>query len=836
MNNICRPESWTKLNRTVLTVLVLLSPNVSAEHGEGKQPLAQFVGGIDATLQPIVIPSYKSVNIRIDGHLNEAIWNQTQGYDNMTVVQPDVLIRSAHPTMTHLFYTNDGLYVGIRASQPQDTLIARLSSRDKNINRDGTEFYLDTSGKGQYGFFFGVNLGGSLLDGTFLPERQFSNLWDGPWQGAAAKTEFGYSTEMFLPWSMMSMPDGFDDRKMAFAVSRRVAHLDESWQWPALPTSKPTFMSSLQPIQLNDVVPRPQLAFYPFSAMTYDRIEATNKYRIGADIFWRPSTNLQLSTTLNPDFGAVESDDVVVNLTSFETYFSEKRLFFLEGTEVFVTSPRSQSRISSTGTGARSLPNTFFLPPTTLVNTRRIGGPARTPSIPGNTTIPDVQLGQLTELEGAIKMTGQKGQLRYGLMAAFEEDSRFHGTVDESHPTLAAGTPIRVDQEGRDFGVFRIQYEASGKGRKALGLISTITSHVEDEAITHGMDWHYRSTDSKLIWDAQFLFSDVDEQHGSGGFVDLNYIPKQGSMHRFSFDYIDDRLDINDLGFILRNDVITYRYFYSKTNSKHPRFRLRGDGISVSHETNTRGRMVRSSLFYRNSLTFHNRSQLGSVLMFRPAQWDDRTSDENGEYKTKDGGVVEFSYGTDTSKVVSTAFAVSAMAEQLGDISYIGKAGITYKPSDRISFDLDVTYRRTDNWLIHLTGTTMGAYDAKHWSSSLAADLFLTAKQQIRFSLQWAGIQANADNLYQIPENDGALIQLTDGITVPTYDFTISRLTTQLRYRWEIAPLSDLFVVYTRGSNIPNRQDDSFSNLFRDAWTSPIIDTFVVKLRYRFSP
>jgi hypothetical protein len=222
--------------------------------------------------------------------------------------------------------------------------------------------------------------------------------------------------------------------------------------------------------------------------------------------------------------------------------------------------------------------------------------------------------------------------------------------------------------------------------------------------------------------------------------------------------------------------------------------------------------------------------------MFRPAQWDDRTSDENGEYKTKDGGVVEFSYGTDTSKVVSTAFAVSAMAEQLGDISYIGKAGITYKPSDRISFDLDVTYRRTDNWLIHLTGTTMGAYDAKHWSSSLAADLFLTAKQQIRFSLQWAGIQANADNLYQIPENDGALIQLTDGITVPTYDFTISRLTTQLRYRWEIAPLSDLFVVYTRGSNIPNRQDDSFSNLFRDAWTSPIIDTFVVKLRYRFSP
>ena len=101
--------------------------------------------------------------------------------------------------------------------------------------------------------------------------------------------------------------------------------------------------------------------------------------------------------------------------------------------------------------------------------------------------------------------------------------------------------------------------------------------------------------------------------------------------------------------------------------------------------------------------------------------------------------------------------------------------------------------------------------------------------------MQWVGIQADAQNLYRVPDGDGDLIRLTDGIDGSDYDFTISRLTAQLRYRWEVAPLSDLFIVYTRGSNLPNRGDDSFDHLFRDALTEPVVDRLVVKFRYRLS-
>lgn len=783
--------------------------------------------GVNATVEAMEITKLESVDIKVDGKLDEALWATIPAYDNMSVVEPDLLTTPRHATSIKIFYTDEGLYVGVSAQQPTDKLIPRLSSRDGDLNRDGTMLYLDTSGDGVYGFFFGVNLGGSLIDGTLLPERQLSRLWDGAWYGSAATTPDGYSTEMFLPWSMMSMPDGADVRKMAFSVSRKVAYLDEEWQWPALPHSKPRFMSGLQPISLKKVQPKQQLAYYPFSAATVNKMRDETDYRVGMDVFWRPSTNLQLTATLNPDFGTVESDDVVVNLTDYETFFPEKRLFFLEGNDTFVTSPRSQVRSNSRSTTARATPTSYVLAPTTLVNTRRIGGSAPDPNIPEGATIADVELGKPTALAGAAKITGQNGAARYGAMFASEEDTKFYGQD-------ANGDDISLIQEGRDFGVVRFILEDSEQGRRSLGWISTIVSHPEKEAITHGIDAHYLSPNGRFFWDGQLLASDVEGSEGYGGFVDFSYIPKQGDFHRFSLDHFDDQLDVSDFGFIRRNDATTARYSFNRSTSRLESLRRLSNSITFSHEYNSDGQAVRSSIFYRNTMVFNSRDQLTTVAMWRPEQWNDRNSDGNGAYKTDQGGIVEIAYGTATNKPLSASIAANVMTETLGQLSYTAKAGITYKPNDRFSIDLDYSYRRTDHWMVHLAGQTMGAYDAIHIQPKLAMDLFITAKQQLRFSLQWVSIKAQAQNLYQIPLGDGELTALTDGISNPTYDFTISRLTTQLRYRWEIAPLSDLFLVYTRGSNLPNRTRDEFSTLFLDALKDPIVDQFVIKLRYRF--
>ncbi|HEY5647189.1 MAG TPA: hypothetical protein VIS76_14660, partial [Pseudomonadales bacterium] len=107
-------------------------------------------------------------------------------------------------------------------------------------------------------------------------------------------------------------------------------------------------------------------------------------------------------------------------------------------------------------------------------------------------------------------------------------------------------------------------------------------------------------------------------------------------------------------------------------------------------------------------------------------------------------------------------------------------------------------------------------------------------RQQLRFSMQWVGIQAAAQQLYRAPAEGGDLMPIGGPEQAEAADFTISRLAAQLRYRWEIAPLSDLFLVYTRGANLPNRGDDGMSDLFWDALNDPIVDRFVIKLRYRF--
>jgi hypothetical protein len=152
---------------------------------------------------------------------------------------------------------------------------------------------------------------------------------------------------------MMAMPQVDGPREFGFWTNRKVAYLDERWSTPALPFTSARFMSALGTMSFAEAKAGRQLALFPYASYTYDDISGEDEYRAGLDVFWRPSTDLQITATMNPDFGAVESDDVVINLTAFETFFPEKRLFFVEGNEVFITTPRSRPGFSGTPGGAR---------------------------------------------------------------------------------------------------------------------------------------------------------------------------------------------------------------------------------------------------------------------------------------------------------------------------------------------------------------------------------------------------------------------------------------------------------------------------------------------------
>ena len=777
------------------------------------------------------------IEFTLDGELNEPVWAQLPGYDEMRVLEPDTLEEPRHRTVMRYFYTEKALYISMYAEQPPDTLIERLSSRDDYFLRDGLSLTLDTSGAGIYGYWFSVNLGDTLSDGKVAPERQYSSEWDGPWDGRTARHAEGWSAEMVLPWSMMAMPNTEGERNIGLYVSRLVGYLDEKFGFPALPPTGARFMSALQPMALEAVTPQRQLDLYPYISGTHDVNADESEGNVGIDVFWRPSTNLQMSATLNPDFGAVESDDVVINLTSLETFFPEKRLFFLEGNEIFATTPRSRPQITgSRTTGSRRTTQLFTPEPTQVVNTRRIGG-APDVQVPPGVIVPGFELSQPTDLIGAIKATGQVGRVRYGVMGASEDDMELRGFDLD-------GNEVLVDSVGRDFGVARLFYEDVGQSRKSVGYIGTYTKNQSYDAVVHGLDGHYLSGNGKLQLDAQLLASDVDTAQGYGALVDVNYTQRRGLVHTLRLDAQDDKLDINDLGFLRRNDNYGGNYSLSFSKSQGlETLRLFNSSVSASYWENGDGLATRTGAFWRNTFTFKNNFQLRTELDYFPERWDDLESEGNGAYRLDDRWIADLAFGTDASKILSFSGRLGTKQEELSGWTYVTSLGVTYKPNHRFSLDLDLNYQDRDGWLLY-TGvpdhptrnrdfTTYGAQD---FQPRLGVDLFLSARQQFRLSLQWAAIKAEEQERWVLPEDgDGNLVPVIPDEDAPSRDFVINRMTVQLRYRWQIAPLSDLFVVYTRGSNIPGSMiDDDFGELFQDALQNPVVDFLVVKLRYRF--
>lgn len=765
----------------------------------------------------ISIPRFNQseIDIRVDGRLDEKIWASVPYYDQMTVSDPDRGEPGRFRTHTRLLHTESGLYVGVWNEQPPETLLGRLSSRDSFMTRDGYQIVIDTSGEGLYGYWFQVNLGGSLGDGIVLPERNFQRNWDGPWHGAAVATDDGWTLEMFLPWGMMNMPKNDDGpRRMGVYSSRRLGQLNERWSWPYLPFTQPRFMSSLQPIEVVGVNPRREYSVYPYVSASHDGARNESEYKAGIDLFWRPSANLQLNATLNPDFGQVEVDDVVVNFTSFETFFPEKRLFFLENQEIFITSSRGS----------------------TLLHTRRIGSSVNArrgaPDAIAGVSFDSFDANQPVDLDAALKMTGHSGKLRYGLLAAVEADTPLHVTSGEVGPRSVEP----FEAPGREFGVVRLSYEdASRGGRRAFGWMGTVARHPNRRALTQGLDGHIMSVNGKLEVEGQIIYSDVEGSDGFGLLTDFSYSPRRGDRHSLSVDYFDDELNINDVGFLSRNDLLAVDYRFSRRETTFERLRQRDTSISVDGSFNTDERFLGGRVRLRQRWRFNNNARLSASVYYRPEHWDDRDSRDNGDFKRNTRWATGIDWNTDFAKAVVYGLGIDLNQESEGGLSRRYSSQLFLRPSDRLSFGLTANYTQRDAWLIHRGGRNFTTFQSEQWRPSMNMSVYFSARQHVRLQLQWVAIKAVEHELWQVPVDEGSLehVERAPG-TLPD-DFAISDIIIQFRYRWEIAPLSDLFVVYNRGGGLADASvDDSFGSLFSGAFSDPQREFLVVKLRYRF--
>ena len=780
-------------------------------------PLSELTAqdGIAVQLPQITRIEQSDAEITIDGFIDEDVWKDLPVIDGMKVIDPDTLADTPYETHVRFFYTERGIYLSAMNFQPQETLMARMTSRDVRLERDGFVVAIDASGEGLYGFYLRINLGNSLTDATILPERTFNFQWDGPWLARTQALENGWSAEYYIPWSMMPLPQVDDDRKIGIYLERQVGHLQgEAWANPPLPGTVNQFLSAFEKYELKDIEPRRQLTYYPFASGIYDGVRDESTYKVGTEIFWRPTSNSLLSASLNPDFGNVESDDVVVNLTAFEVFFPERRVFFLEGQDVFNTSPRTSSRGGPGG-------------PISLLNTRRIGG-AAIHDVPDEVNVVPTDLSQPSELLGAVKLTGQSGNWRYGTLLASETESQIAGTLDD-------GTQVTLNAVGRDFSIARLLYEdTSSGGRRAIGWMGTNLSHPTIDATAHAVDMHYFSADNRFVIDTQIMHSNVDGKTGNGFLGDVAFRPRRGLQHGLRATYIDDTLDINELGFLTRNDQMNLDYNMFNIESDVPGLRQRTTSLFISNQWNTDGEPVRLGLFLNRGYNTLNNNTYDVSLRYFPERIDDRLGRGTGDFKVEGRYGLNLGFRTNPADKLAFNFDLNLDQDELGPARTGASARFTWRPNDRFSSDLRLDYTDREALLVHKGSGSYTSFESHQWAPRLEMNYFLNAWQQLRFTLQWTALKAFEDRFWQVDSQNLDFLQPVAKSDEDSDNFTISRLTFQARYRWEIAPLSDLFVVYTRGSNLPTDSFETFQDLLVQSWTDTIVDTLAIKLRYRF--
>jgi hypothetical protein len=303
---------------------------------------------------------------------------------------------------------------------------------------------------------------------------------------------------------------------------------------------------------------------------------------------------------------------------------------------------------------------------------------------------------------------------------------------------------------------------------------------------------------------------------------------------RVGLEYFDDKVNLNDLGFLSRNNHWQARASHQRTASnlgfaRQNRFDIRG---SVMH--NLDGQLVQAGVFISDQLTLHSLHRLRFNFAYRPEQYDDLNSFGNGTYRITDAVSATLGFTSDATRPLSVSVEAGTLGEDQGGQSWQATLGFDWRPSDAIKFGLKLNYQDRDGWLLHTEDRNMTTFQAEQLGPTLDGEYFISAKQQIRLSLQWVGIRAREDRFYRIPDEPGDLMEVGKP-PGPSDDFSLSRLSFQARYRWEIAPLSDLFVVYTRlADQSGTLLDEDFGTLFENAWNNPIGDLFIVKLRYRF--
>ncbi len=733
-------------------------------------------------LSAVFISSDVMSAIVLDGVLNDSEWQRAQKFDQLITVEPYSLSKSEYLSEVLVFSDKNGIYFGIKNSQPADTRNNDTSPRDMNMTSDKNNIVIDFDGNGHSAYAFEVGSAGSIRDGIWNNENNYSSEWDGNWQARTSNNSSAWIVEIHIPWDIVSMKKNDQNmRTVKWYFSRSVAHNNQVYANVATVGSRQGFLTDFTALQIQDFVAS-SYQVYGYATARQDFLQKQVTSDIGVDLFWKSGGGQQLSVTVNPDFGQIESDNLVVNFAPTEVFFNERRPFFTENQSLFDIR------------GANGL---------RLINTRRIG--AR----------PDAGDAVLSDIDGAIKYTNNADNLTYGLFAASESKN---GVID-----------------GRDFFATRFLRRLNDQ---SIGFLGTYTDRadIDRTAQVYAFDHEYRWR-NKFELRSQIIRTDINDKgnnnSGTGGSVRFEHQINENTSQRFEISHYTNDLEVHDFGFLPRNNLNTARYFGSFKKNNFTESRLtqeREIRVDANIRGNDSGDTLGSYYRFMDIWRYKNSSSLSWYFEYLSSGKDDLFSRGNGLLDTDSGYTLSATYfAKNTGKFRNHGF-LNYIDTYIGGQGFSAHIHPSYYFTDKYNVSLGIYYTDTNDWLNWKQDDIVGSYHRKQLRNILDFNANFSQKQELRLRFQWIAVSAEAKK--QLLLNDQGGLSQTDLMEVN--DFSISNTALQIRYRYEIAPLSNLYVVYTRAGNASFDNDLGIVNLFDSGINQINGDNFLVKVRFKF--
>jgi hypothetical protein len=374
----------------------------------------------------------------IDGREDDEVWRLATAISAFRQFRP---VEDAEPTFrteVKVAYDAHNFYVFIRAFDAHpDSILKLLARRDIRTASDQLKIIVDSYHDRRTGYEFAVNPAGVKRDYAVYDDGSEDDAWDGVWEAGTQIDSLGWTAEFRIPLSQMRYAPG-PTNTFGFGVWRDIDRYTERVSWPLYRVTRPGLMSQLGDVTGLDGLAAPrrlEVAPYlvtknvPLEGPGFDRVQ---KVDVGADIKYGLTSNITIDATVNPDFGQVEADPSVLNLGPFETFYQERRPFFIEGTGIFQLGINC-SVVNCSGEG--------------LFYSRRVGGASR--------------------ILGAAKITGRlPSGLTLGVLDALTNHAR-NGLGQTLEPTTNYSA-VRATQDFR-------------KGESGIGVMLTAVNRSVDQ-------------------------------------------------------------------------------------------------------------------------------------------------------------------------------------------------------------------------------------------------------------------------------------------------------------------------------------------------------------------